>query len=156
MLEAWRWRKVRAMTASLRRFERLRLVVLDGVVALVTAGAVVATATVIPWLRIEPSDAALTALLVVLPLTLRRVAPTVVALVIGVGIVITSGRLEAVDLAAFAAASFTMGSTAASRRRSLAVLALITSVIGLLVRPPRYGLRHRARLPGDRACLARG
>ena len=102
------------MTASLRRLDRLRLVALDGAVALAAGGAVVVTATVIAGLRIDPNDAALTALLVVLPLALRRVAPTVVALVIGAGIVVTSGRLEVVDLAAFAVASFTMGSSAAS------------------------------------------
>ncbi len=131
MLEAWRWRKVRAMTTSPGRFERLRPVVLDGVVALAAAVAVVVTAALVAQLRIEPSDAAWTALLVVMPLALRRVAPTVVALVVGAGIVVTSGRLEVVDLAAFAVASFTMGSTAGSRRRSLAVLALVTSAIGL-------------------------
>jgi signal transduction histidine kinase len=119
------------MTDLVRRFDRLRLIALDGALALAAGSAVVLTATVIAGLRIDPGDAALTALLVVMPLALRRVAPTVVALAVGAGIVATNGRLEVVDLAAFAVATFTLGSSAASRRGSLASLAVITSLIGL-------------------------
>ncbi|MFI5254885.1 MAG: sensor histidine kinase [Candidatus Limnocylindrales bacterium] len=67
----------------------------------------------------------------VLPLALRRVWPSAVAVLVASGIILTSGRLEVVDLAAFAVASFSLGDGAASRRRSLALLAAITGVVGL-------------------------
>ena len=81
--------------------------------------------------RGDPSDYATTALLVVLPLAVRRAVPTIVALVVAGGIVATSGRIEAVDLAAFAVLSFSMADVVASRRRSLLSLVVIAGAVGL-------------------------
>jgi signal transduction histidine kinase len=81
--------------------------------------------------RGDPGDYVATAALVVLPLALRRFVPTFVALVAAAGIIATAGRLEAVDLAAFAVVSFSMADTILSRRRSLASLVVIAGGIGL-------------------------
>ena len=67
--------------------------------------------------RGDPGDYVATAALVVLPLALRRFVPTFVALVAAAGIIATAGRLEAVDLVAFAVVSFSMADTILSRRR---------------------------------------
>ena len=98
------------------------------------AGVFAVALVLLPVARVVRGDAAdyvVTAALVIMPLAIRRVVPTLAALAIAAGIIATAGRLEAIDLAAFAVVSFSMADVIASRRRSLLSLVAIAGAIGL-------------------------
>ena len=118
------------MVRTLEARGRRGVVAIDATVALACAALLVAVQAA-GAVRGEPVDFVATAVLVVLPLALRRVWSSAVAVVVACGIILTSGHLEVVDLAAFAVVSFSMGDGAAPRRRSLALLAAITGLVGL-------------------------
>jgi signal transduction histidine kinase len=106
------------------------VVVVDASLA-VTCGALLVVGQAVGIIRVDSGDAIATAAAVVAPLALRRVAPFQAAIVVAAGIIATGGRIEAVDLAAFAVLSFSMGDTATSRRRSLVTLTVIVGAVGL-------------------------
>lgn len=106
------------------------LVIADALVALIGAALLLA-AQVTGLVRVGLDEVAWTALLVIGPLALRRVAPPAVAALIGAGIVVTGSPIPVVGIAAFAVATFSMGDAATSGRRSLAGLAMIAGAVGL-------------------------
>jgi signal transduction histidine kinase len=129
---------------------RLRVLIIDMACAVALAAGLVA-AQVLGLVRIESGDAAATALLVIGPLGLRRTAPVLATLGVALGVIATGGQLTAVDLAAFALAAFSMADSEISRRWSLLVLALITTMVGLWFvahgSPDAVGLSTVAALP---------
>lgn len=118
------------MTARLIPTGRVRLLVVDGLAALVAGGLLVAGQG-FEVVRVSPSEALLTALGVIAPLALRRLAPTAAALLVGIGIIATRGVLLPVDVAAFAIASFFVADAATSRWRSFVTVAGIAGAISL-------------------------
>ena len=118
------------MLSALRKRVSDRVVVVDASLAL-TCGALLVVGQAVGIIRADSGDSIATAALVVAPLALRRVVPSLAAIVVAAGIIATGGRIEAVGLAAFAVVSFSMGDTATSRRRSLVTLTVIVGALGL-------------------------
>ena len=127
-----------------------RVLVVDALVAALCAAGLIA-AQALGVSRLEQRDAVLTAVLVIGPLGLRRTTPTVATAGVAIGVILTGGRLIAVDVAAFSVGAFSMAASAGSRRRSLAILALMTTAVGLwfalLGSPYAVGLSAVAALP---------
>jgi signal transduction histidine kinase len=118
------------MTARLISTDRVRLLVADGVVAL-AAGVLLVAGQALDVVKVSPSEALSTAVAVIGPLALRRLAPTAAAVLVGAGIVATRGVLLPVDVAAFAIASFSVADAATSRWRSFLSVAGIAGAIAL-------------------------
>jgi len=118
------------MTARLIPTDRVRLLVVDSFWAL-AAGVLLVAGQAVDVVRVSPSEALLTALSVIGPLALRRLAPTAAALLVGIGIIATRGVLLPVDVAAFAVASFAVADAARSRWRSFLSVSVIAGAISL-------------------------
>lgn len=118
------------MTARWMPTGRARLFLVDGLGAL-AGGVLLVAGQALDAVRLGPNEALVTALVVVAPLALRRLVPTVSAVLIGVGIVATRGVVPLVDVVAFAIASFSIAYGATSRWRSFARVALVAGAIGL-------------------------
>jgi signal transduction histidine kinase len=118
------------MTARLIPTDRVRLLVVDGLWAL-AAGVLLVAGQAVDVVRVSPSESLVTAIGVIGPLALRRLAPTAAALLVGIGIIATSGVLLPVDVAAFAVASFAVADAATSRWRSFLSVAVIAGAISL-------------------------
>jgi signal transduction histidine kinase len=81
--------------------------------------------------RAEADDVAATALLVLGGLAPRRVVPPIALVLVAWGVLATNGRFTAVDLGAFAIATYSMADSTLPRPFSLAAVTAVAGVVSL-------------------------